>query len=395
MPTIRLTEWERADGLRLTERQIEILQSRFHAEVTPEIRDSGTDGAQLRWRVRASSVVGVVATGDGDIVVRPKIPVRNVLFLLGVASGRGTRDALEYAALADAPDLATAVAALFASVASKTLSSGVLRGYRPVAEHRQTLRGRVDVAEQIRVRPGRAMPIAVRYEEHDEDILENRLVLAATGLLLRLKPEIDVARRLRRVVHTLDGVGAQWRGGEVVWTHLNQRYRPLVRLAQLILAGQGLDLDGGGRDAVGLTLNMNVVFETFVCHVVGHALVTAHGGQALAQDTRWALDEGGRVRLRPDLVWDGRGGLPTAVLDAKYKTARAGGVPESDLYQMHAYCASLGLRTGHLVYAEAHPEVVRVVRGGPEIYVHRLDLSADPRELLDAGQAIARVIASR
>ena len=394
MLTIRLTEWELASGLTLTTGQIEALQSHFNAEVTPEV-SAGTDVSDLRWRVRASSIVGVVATGDGDVVVRPKVPVHNVLFLLGVSSGRDPLDALEDAALADAPDLTTAVAGLFASLAGRTLSRGVLRGYRPVAEHRQTLRGRVDVAEQIRVRPGRAMPIAVQYEEHDEDILENRLVLAAARLLLRMRPSLDVARQLRRVVHTLDDVNGPWRGAEVSWTHLNARYRPLVRLSQLVLSAQGLDLDSGNREAGALTLDMNVVFEAFVCRVVGTELVAAHGGEVTAQDTRWTLDEGGRVRLRPDLVWNGRGGYPAAVLDAKYKARGGGGVPETDLYQMHAYCTALGLDSGHLAYAQARPEVVRVVRGGPAIHVHRLDLSGAPHELLDAGRSLARAIAHR
>ena len=140
---------------------------------------------------------------------------------------------------------------------------------------------------------------------------------------------------------------------------------------------------------------MNALFEAFVCTVVGTELVASHGGEATAQDTRWTLDEGGRVRLRPDLVWNGRGRWPAAVLDTKYKTPGGGSVPESDLYQMHAYCVALGLDSGHLIYARARPQVVRVVRAGPQIWIHGFDLSGAPHELLESGRSLARAVAAR
>ncbi len=391
--TLTLTEWQQQHGLALTSAQARLLQSTFQADV--RLETAGRGGEQ-RWTVRPSSIVGTARADDVEVVVRPKTPVANVLFLLGVGAGRepdhAAQDEVE---VATADDLVTAVAGLYARMAERLLLGGVLRGYRAVEDVRHTVRGRVNVAEQLRRRPGRGMPVAVRYDEHDEDVLENRLVLAAARALLRLRPDVRTQQRLRRVVAALDDVTAVAFHAPVPavrWTHLNARYRPTVELARLVLAGGGVDVDGGARQTVGLTLDMNQVFEDFVCTTLGAAL-EAHQGRAQAQDTAWTLDEEGSVRLRPDLVWYSATGRPAAVVDAKYKVREGRSTPESDVYQMHAYCTALGLLVGHLVYAEAGGRAAVTVRnGGPAIRVHSIDLSVRPPLLLAATRRLADVV---
>lgn len=389
--TLTLTEWAPQHGLELTPTQIRLLQRIFRADVsaTPV-----TDG-RVTWSVAPSSIVGTAAAGETQVVVRPKTTVSNVLFLLGAAAGAEPEaSAGDAVHVVESEDLTAAVAGMFARVTERTLLRGVLRGYRPVAETRHTVRGRVDVAEQLRRRPGRGMPVAVRYDEHDEDVLENRLLLTAARTLLRLRPEGAAGRRLRRIVAALDDVTpAPFRHPvlAVTWTRLNERYRPAVELARVILSGAGLDLDAGTREAVGLTFDMNAVFEDFVCRTIGGGLA-ALGGHVETQDTTWSLDEDRGVRLRPDLVWY-RTGTPRAVIDAKYKVRANQGTPEADVYQMHAYCTALGLSEGHLVYAEAGGRpAIQVRNGGPAIHVHTLDLSMAPAAMLRRALELAKIV---
>lgn len=387
--TLTLTEWQQQGGLALTSAQVQLLQSTFQADVRLE---SGGHGEQ-RWTVRASSIVGTARADGVQVVIRPKTPIANVLFLLGVTAGREPDDALrDVVDLTTAEDLAAAVAGLFARVTERVLLRGVLRGYRGVEEVRHTVRGRVDVAEQLRRRPGRGMPVAVRYDEHDEDVLENRLLLAAARALLRLRPDLQTQRRLRRISAALDDVTpVVFRAPvpAVIWTHLNARYRPAVELARLVLSGAGVDVDTGAREAAGLTIDMNRVFEGFLSRTLGSALSSVDG-RAELQDVSWTLDEEQSVRLRPDLVWYGAAGHPRAVVDAKYKVVDGRALPESDVYQMHAYCTALGLPVGHLVYAGAGvPGALTVRNGGAVIRAHALDLSVRPDLLLAATRHLA------
>ncbi len=104
------------------------------------------DGA---LRLTASSHVGLVRSGGFELVVRPKVGVGRLLWLLGHARDpAGWRD--DDAGLDEHDDLVAVVAVAFAHRAGRALAPGVLRGYQPVAE--TLLEG-----EQLRVFSARAL----------------------------------------------------------------------------------------------------------------------------------------------------------------------------------------------------------------------------------------------
>jgi 5-methylcytosine-specific restriction enzyme subunit McrC len=78
-------------------------------------------------------------------------------------------------------------------------------------------------------------------------------------------------------------------------------------------------------------------------------------------------------------VWRKRG-VPVAVVDAKYKAKKYQGYPNSDLYQLLAYCTVLGLPQGHLVYAKGTERAARhrVRQSGTEIFCHASTSAAIP-----------------
>ena len=142
----------------------------------------------------------------------------------------------------------------------------------------------------------------------------------------------------------------------------------------------------------GFLIDMPQLFQDFVTVALREALEGAYGGR-LAAEPLHHLDEAGRVRLYPDIVWH-IGGAPVAVIDAKYKAEKPRGYPNADLYQLLAYCTVLGLRTGHLVYARGNEESTRhVVRGaGVEIVCHALELDQSPDAILAEVRGLAVAI---
>ena len=94
--------------------------------------------------------------------------------------------------------------------------------------------------------------------------------------------------------------------------------------------------------------------------------------------------------------------MPGVVVDAKDKAAKRGGFPNPDVYQMLAYCTSLGLNGGHLVYAAgneagAHYRIPNAGPSGEGVDVHAvaLDLAGTPAELLLQVAALAEGILHR
>jgi 5-methylcytosine-specific restriction enzyme subunit McrC len=169
---------------------------------------------------------------------------------------------------------------------------------------------------------------------------------------------------------------------------------PSLRLAELVLRATSVEHAAGTVAVNGFLIDMPRLFQDFVTVALREALEGAYGGRLTAEPLHH-FDEAGRVRLYPDIVWH-IGGAPVAVIDAKYKAEKPRGYPNADLYQLLAYCAVLGLRTGHLVYARGNEEPTRhVVRGaGVEIVCHALDLDQSPDALLAEVRGLAASIAS-
>src|SRR4051794_37329063 len=175
MTTLKLREWTTEPAVRLTSEQRDVLRSVFAALVQP------SPGHDDRYDVTPTGIVGAVQVEGTTLVVTPKLPIHRVLFMLGYVAEPGIRP--EDADLAVAPDLVSGVTRLFTTLAQRALQRDVLHGYHSVDADLHTIRGRIDLAEQLRRRPGLDLPVAVRFQEHDEDVLENQLLLAATTLL--------------------------------------------------------------------------------------------------------------------------------------------------------------------------------------------------------------------
>lgn len=345
------------------------------------------------WAVTPTTKVGVATLGELTVWIRPKVEIARLLFLLGYARNPGWRE--DSVAMAGADDLVPALAEAFTEQAERALERGVLQGYAEVDDSLTVLRGRLRENDQLRQRFGIAVPLLVRFDEHTVDIAENQLLRGATELLLRL-PRISpaVRTRLRHLRLVLVEVTPLARGAPLPsWTpnRLNERYHVALSLADLILRGNAVDATPGGVCLSGFLVDMAKVYEDFLTTALHEALVP-HGGWTVAQD-RQLFDVGGDVEIRPDLVWY-RDGRPAAVVDAKYKVEKPAGFPNADLYQMLAYCTTLQLLEGHLVYAKGNAETAthEVRHAGVTIHTHTLDLAAPPADLLaQIGRLAARV----
>ncbi|MGW7404031.1 McrC family protein [Streptomyces sp. NPDC054833] len=356
-----------------------------------------------RWRMTGNQKAGLVrlptpSGGAIQLLLRPKLPVRNVLFLLSHTPADPWLPETGIAAGAD--DLLPAVADLLARVTRRTLEAGVLHGYRTVEEELPLIRGRIRTEDQLR-RVGLPLPVAVRYDDHTPDTDENRILLAALHLAARL-PGVPARTgvALRHLADHLHGVHAL-RPGEPPprWTpnRLNARYTLALRLAELLLSGRSVQPEGGEAVTVdGFVLDMPTVFEQFVTSALGGALAR-HGVRCAAQEQHHRLDLAGHVRLRPDLVLY-RAGRTVSVVDAKYAFRHHPAPPTEHLYQLLGYCTALGLPHGHLVYAAtaeaattprktATAHVIR--RAGITVTAHSMDLAQTPEALLMAVSALA------
>ena len=388
MRQIDLREYEESGPLTLSVAQRDTLRSVIDSlSITP------VPGESSEYTLRPGSHVGAVEMGDLSVLIQPKIGIPGLLSLACYAmdayrlQDRRMFDFKEHLTLPDALALALTAAA------RRAFSRGLLHGYISEEDALHTVRGRIRFDDQIRRRFGAPLPVEVRYDEFTDDILSNRLVKAATVRLARMRLRSRDARRgLAWIAGTLDNISLvefpPQNVPEVPIDRLNEHYRDVVAVSRLILRHSAFEAGRGSVRASGFLMNMNEVFQEFVTQALRHALGVS------AEDFRErsvpSLDLGGKVGLRPDLVWR-QGASYTFVGDTKYKNITGSHVPNADLYQLLAYATALNLPGGMLIYAEGEAEsrtyTVRHFR--KRLEVAALDLSGGLDETLKRVRRLA------
>lgn len=247
-----------------------------------------------------------------------------------------------------------------------------------------TLRGRWDLATQIKRRPGSSLPLHLTTDEFDADIPVNQILASATDLLLR-EPNVRGPARLSllQLSRRFEDVSLLQRGfiPTVAMNRLNAHYAGALHLARIVLRSGSLQQLGGRNASAGFLLTMSTVFEQFLGESIAHA--TSKRGLRSVEQDRSGLDTDYLVHIKPDIVIY-RGVTPIAVIDAKYKVEKSGRFPNADVYQAITYALRLGLSEAHLVYAkgESEPRQMEIIGAGVRVHVHALDLELPPARLL-------------
>lgn len=390
MEFLTLSEYQKSPPIPLTTHQRDALGT-----LVPSLTVTPTRGREGCYELTPGSTIGAVSLPGLAIEIRPKIPIDRVLFLLSYALDPRAWRTMSFD-FEERSGILEAVIEAFLRQVRQAFRRGVLQGYRSEEEALQGVRGRIRIDDHLRRRFGLAPPVEVRYDEFTEDIETNRLILAATDRLERMRLRSDASRAsLRWIRNALERVSLQeyhpTRLPEIAWTRLNEHYRWAVELARLILRGTMFDLRHGGVRASALLIDMNEVFETFVITALREALgVSSQAFPRGAAGKRLWLDRAQAVRLEPDLSW-WDGGSCLFVGDVKYKRIRVHGVKHPDLYQLLAYTVAAGLDGGLLIYAagEGEPVIHEVVDLGKCLEVVTLDLTREPKEVLRQVEGVA------
>ena len=302
------------------------------------------------WRVTAHNYVGSINAGGLQVLVRPKIPLRNLFLLLevGLRERNWHDEAVRYETTLD---LLPALVSFFARTTETTLARGLYHSYREHRDRLVAMRGRVDIPRQL-AHPGLIVPVHCEFTEFTADLLENSYLKAAVSRSLRVAGVLPIdRRRLMQHLVTLADVGDVRRHhsdhDRVVFTRLNEHYKPALRLARLVLANLTLEDAIGQTQASSFMVDMNSLFERFVTERLKRAL---RGRLDVKSQHSDRLDEARTVEIRPDLLFRSRGSA-RFVADIKYKlTDEAAGGRTADYYQLLAYTTALDVPEGVLIY---------------------------------------------
>jgi 5-methylcytosine-specific restriction enzyme subunit McrC len=343
-PTIVLTE-RAATECRLAPDDVDYLLAdhRAHLDLVPLGRG--------RYRLTPAGCVGTIVAPGCRLVIRPKLPLRNLFHLLDPVARVPLR--VDRASVLPGAEALEFLAGRLAQLLAERSAAGLHRTYAERAEAGRFLQGQLDVPAQLRERGGR---LHCRHEEFSADVPCNQVPKATAELLLQ-SPLLGAGVRaaLQRELQAFVAVSPVTLGPDAFAAasadRLTETYQPLLDLCRLLFEGLRPGESAGPVRCPAFLLDMERVFERYVTDGVRRTF--AGGPYAVAVQPLFTVSAPapGRpeLQVRPDIVIT-REGEPLLVVDAKWKRLARSLLVTDDVYQVLAYCAGLGVRRAVLIY---------------------------------------------
>lgn len=331
-----------------------LAEHRGHVEVAPT-------GRRGRYVLTPLGYVGTIVTPRCRLVIRPKLPLRNLFHLLDPAGPLPfAEDQIAPAPGIEALDF---LAGRLAQLLTERAAAGLHRGYVERAAQGPFLQGRLDLPAQVRAAQGTKERLHSRFEEFTADVPCNQ-VAKATAELVRRSPLLGdpVRQALSQALRPFEAVSPAALGPESFAAaspdRLTEAYRPLLDLCRLLADALGPGAAAGDTACPSFLIDMERVFESYVTDAVARAFAPGTvAAQPLHRVNRPVAGQPD-IEMRPDVVVS-RAGRSVLVVDAKWKVLLGSPLVVEDVYQVLAYAAALGAARAVLVYPGRRDRVWR------------------------------------
>ncbi len=352
-----LKEWETKtlDDIELTSDDRELLNhfSDNNCFKLDELRDG--------VKFSATSWIGVVKFTNVEVQIIPKLAGEHL----------GLLDLIEYVVDVDAfrrsigvrtlcndgCNLFDLIALLFAEACERLIRRGILSDYVEREADLATLKGKMLVDRQVRLRFGRVDRIECRYDEYESDIIENQIIAYALSVIEKMVKHEATKRKIRHLLMVFEGtcnkdqLDVANARKSITYNRLNDHYREAHELAWLLFDALGVnDLYKKGQTrCFAFLLNMNTIFELFLYKWIKQLIRDTNYSlryQVKDNSIIWnATAQRSYSRVIPDLLLKNRD-YPEQQLaiDAKYKIYDERKLAPEDIYQLFLYAYAYGKR---------------------------------------------------
>lgn len=382
-------------------------------EILPEVQ--GHDYFDIRFRgdkltITAGKYLGLVPLTDHVFIqVEPKMPVPNLLAVLSAVGGEVVElKSLEreYRLAPHAlPQILDAIVIAFVATLRHLEVEGLRKQYESITDSGPFLKGQTRFNDSVQRHwsRGRRHLAVCSYFDLTADLPENRLLRYACRLLLTQHVATGVFRRnVPELAHyeevfSRSGVRLTHPSEDAIGPTalLPPEYVRAVRLARIIVSGQGVELPAGGPDVAlpSFLVNMETLFERYIRHVLAARLGGVQVLDGNAEGGKPLFDDRLAPSANPDIVLR-RGEQYPLIGEVKYKS----GETRDDINQVLGY--ALAYRTTVIVVIL--PAETAAMRGVSEIGVvqqirivrYRFDLAAAnlDAEEEDFANAVTRLV---
>lgn len=253
---------------------------------------------------------------------------------------------------------------------------GINKQYIAVEENLPFFKGKWMIQQHFRTNTFQKHRFYVNYDEFSPDIPLNQALRFTTNRLKFQSQNANNKKNLHMLDQLLDEVtllpDPKPVLNNIVFTRLNEAYRPVFNLAKLFIEKNVVETSSGSSSAFAFTFDMNILFERFIARFIvknRDAVLPEYlkdcdidiqsGGKKLATNA----NNDQVFLMKPDIIFKS-GKTTKLIIDTKYKrldkTSKKCGISQSDMYQMVAYTSRYKCPNVILLYprtADSHEPV--------------------------------------
>ena len=287
------------------------------------------------WIVTVSNAIGAFGVDDLTCLVKPKIPMSHVLYILSMSASIPRLDDSQIH-VGSGEDLWELLARWFVTQVEQIVASDLLRDYQVNYGPLSSLRGQIDTIATAETYYSGSLDVICTYDDFTVDNPLNRVLLAGLRALERLTRLRTGLRRIsRRLASHFFEVGeVQANDLHIVTDRHSAQCGDALKLAKLIIEATTFDISAGIGEAWTFLIRTPEAIESGIRAVLADGLsprfTVLKYGTTLHPST---------MEVQPDLRFDPIG----YVGDVKYKNFRSNW-PRGDLYQSVAFAAGCGVQ---------------------------------------------------
>lgn len=334
--------------------------------------------------------VGLIRTPNACLEIMPKIPAS---ILQHMITGRGGESGNEPCNVVDI------LAQHLARGMVRQCQLGLRQDYQEVLEQGPIPKGRWHFPSHLRLQQRQVNQSSYVYEERTPDILENQIVKATAELLLGRGP---LQKRSRNeLAHALTGyqtvraiVLHEKLFAEISPVDSSVERSSLLQLCHEIFLSLVMNDNMQCGSQASLLVSLESIFERYCCRRLAQSFAPGQVRIQPSQRFHGQQEPAAQLLMRPDLVLDGEGGKPHAVVDIKWKSK----APQpQDLYQVLAYCAGWNVDRGMLIYPGPayHLDELPFRSGQQSILIAHVPVEGQAEELDSALDALAEILSKK
>lgn len=327
----------------------------------------GTEGTPyfslIHKGVKFNQYVGVIQVGNTTIEVLPKIDKstygdsiwRDVLIdMLRITSGIEATSTSKSNLKLQKNSIFDLYIELFIKECEQLAHRGLIKKYRKVQENKTVLRGRLNIAGQIKNNIIHKERFFVENNRYDKNHQINQILQKTLSVLTKIPIRYDLRSRVKRVQLYFEEI-FECEINEQLFDKisLNRKaivYAEALNIARLILLNYHPDISKGNNHVLALMFDMNQLWERFITKMMKQHLSGLYHVKTQSNKVFWKSTQT-RKNLRPDIMLIPKNeSANKLVLDTKWKRPFNLNPSDNDLRQIFAYNQLFESQSGVLLY---------------------------------------------